>query len=55
MRAIHLVLNASSEKTEHYETSHSFNVLVYRKSTSTDFMNTSFLGKVGEQSANSAR
>ena len=51
IRAIHLVLNAYSEKTEHYETLHSSNVLVHKKSTFTDFMNTSFLGKVGEQSS----
>ena len=52
---IYLVLNAYSEKTEHYEKLHSFNVLVHRKSTSTNFMNASFVGQVNEQSGNSAR
>jgi len=52
---IHLVLHAYSETTEHYEKLHSLNVLVHRKSTCTDLTNTSFVGKVGEQSANSAR
>jgi len=55
IKAIHLVIHAYSEKTEHYKTLHSFNALDHKKSASTDFMNSSFLGKVGEQSANSAR
>ena len=31
IRVIHLVLHAYSKNTEHYEMSHSFNVLVHRK------------------------
>jgi len=54
IRAIHFVLHAYKEKSEHYEKVHSFNVLVHRKSTSTDFMNSSFVGKVGELLANFA-
>jgi len=54
IRAIHFVLHAYSEKSEHYEKVHCFNVLVHRKYTSTDFMNSSFVGKAGKQLANFA-